>query len=492
MPPKSDAAITEAIHAITESLNAQLQELRSSQLEFKTSLENKIDSTLNDLHYQISQLNLSNSQKSPSTTDTYKGVLSAKPTPNLPTPSTSVFQPKTPKYFLTHFDGSNVHAWIFQVEQYFSFYSIAPDQRIPIAGFFMTGEALTWIQWMHRNGLLTDWDSFTRELEVRFGPSIFLNPQTALFKLKQTSTVTHYQREFELLSNRVAGFTDEHLLNLFISGLRHDIQSEVIIQNPQRLSQALALAKLYEAKLADNRTTYRAPALTSSPSSLPPRHSTFSSTAPPPKALPPSAGGFPIRRLTASEMQARRSKGLCFNCDDQFNPGHRCKTTPFLVLQCDEEAMESAPPLSNIPTDLYPPSVELSALPLPPPPSHSPEFDSNEFQVSLHALYGHSSQSCMKLVCFIKGHLFTVLIDSGSTHNLLQSRVARHLGLLIEPAPPLSVKVGNGDVLHCSGMISTLPFDLQGVNFTLDLYLLDVHGADVILGCSGWPNSAQS
>ncbi|OMO55704.1 reverse transcriptase [Corchorus capsularis] len=482
MLPKTDAVVTEAIHAIAESFNAQLQELRSSQLELKTALENKLDSTLTDIHHQISQLNIANSQKSPSTIDTYKGVLSAKPTPSsFPPPSTSVFQPKTPKYFLTHFDGSNVHAWIFQAEQYFSYYSIAPDQRIPIAGFFMTGEALTWVQWMHRHSLLSDWDSFTRELEIRFGPSIFMNPQTALFKLKQTSTVANYQREFELLTNRVAGFSDEHLLNLFVSGLRQDIQREVIIQNPYSLTMALALAKLYEAKIAETRPQYRAPTTPPTPP-LPSRNSQLPSTVPTSKASPLSAGRFPIRRLTATEMQARRSKGLCFNCDEQFKPGHRCKTTPFLLLQSHEESFEPVPPLNDTPMDLYPPSVELSALPLPPPPTHSPATDTSDFQVSLYALYGHSSQSCMKLQCQIRGLPFTVLIDSGSTHNLIQPKVARHLGLLIEPAPPLSVRVGNGDVLHCQGMVSALQIDLQGVNFALDLYLLDVHGAEVILG----------
>ncbi|OMP11380.1 hypothetical protein COLO4_03842 [Corchorus olitorius] len=196
-------------------------------------MENKFNSTLHDLHHQSSQLNLSASQKSPSTADTYKGA-----------------------------------------EQYFSFYSIAADQRIPIAGFFMTYEALTWIQWMHRNGLLSDWDSITRELEIRFGPSIFLNPQTALFKLK-------------------------------------------------------------------------APTISSPALPLPYRNSQLPSIVPTSKALPQPAGGFPIRRLIATEMQP------------------------------DEEALESVTPLTDTPMDLYPPSVELSALPLPPPPPHPPAMDTN-------------------------------------------------------------------------------------------------------------------
>lgn len=31
-------------------------------------------------------------------------------------------------------------------------------------------------------------------------------------------------------------------------------------------------------------------------------------------------------------MQQRRTQGLCFNCDEWFQPGHRCKTKQFLLL----------------------------------------------------------------------------------------------------------------------------------------------------------------
>ncbi|RVW92924.1 hypothetical protein CK203_040429 [Vitis vinifera] len=34
---------------------------------------------------------------------------------------------------------------------------------------------------------------------------------------------------------------------------------------------------------------------------------------------------IPIKRLTESELQARREKGICFKCDEKFSLGHRCK-----------------------------------------------------------------------------------------------------------------------------------------------------------------------
>ncbi|OMO91168.1 reverse transcriptase [Corchorus capsularis] len=428
---KTDTSVTDALNAIAKSFNSHLQELRASQ----QTLESKLNSSLTNLYSQIAALQPSTSQQSKTTFPHLVGINPPDP-PVLPQPpplpAGNLFQPKTPKFDLTHFDGNHAPAWLFQAEQYFAFYA-------------------------------------------------FLNPQTALFKLRQTGTLTQYQQEFEILSNRVTGLSNDHLLNLFISGLKHDIQQEVVIHNPRTLTHAFGLAKLIEAKFAETRQrNYRGPLLTSS-----------SFVTPVSNSKAPSPSSYQIYRLTPTEMQARRSKGLCYNCDEQFKPGHRCKTTPFLLLQMDEppdytnteEAMVSTmTAFSRSAADIATEPLPLSEIPLPPPPPLPTELQLPEFQVSLHALYGLSSHSCLKLTGTFRGHSFTILVDSGSTHNLIQPRVVKYLGLSIEPPPPLTVKVGNGEVLRCSGKISALPVEVQGLEFTLDLFLLDVHGVDIILG----------
>lgn len=42
---------------------------------------------------------------------------------------------------------------------------------------------------------------------------------------------------------------------------------------------------------------------------------------------PPATGGVPIirRTLTVEERKERTAKGLCFNYDECFSLGHRCK-----------------------------------------------------------------------------------------------------------------------------------------------------------------------
>lgn len=112
---------------------------------------------------------------------------------------------KSPKLELPLFDGSNPLKWVFQANQIFSFYNQPPKNRVSLISFYMKDDALGRFKWMHSNLLLTDWYSFTKALELRFGPSTYENHQAGLFKLKQTGSVMEYQTKFEQLGNQVVG-----------------------------------------------------------------------------------------------------------------------------------------------------------------------------------------------------------------------------------------------------------------------------------------------
>jgi len=88
-----------------------------------------------------------------------------------------------------------------------------------MSAFYMKRDALGWFKWMYQNNELTDWPSFTKALELRFGPSTYVNHQAELFKLHQDGSVSDYQAQFEKLGNRVLGLPPEAILNCFISGL---------------------------------------------------------------------------------------------------------------------------------------------------------------------------------------------------------------------------------------------------------------------------------
>ncbi|KAK4434713.1 hypothetical protein Salat_0634100 [Sesamum alatum] len=70
----------------------------------------------------------------------------------------------------------------------------------------------------------------------------------------------------------------------------------------------------------------------STPSSLLPRQSASTPLKPP----------LPIHRLSSAEMQPRRTKGLCFNCNEQFFRGHNVGLQSLLLL-ADDELTEDVP-----------------------------------------------------------------------------------------------------------------------------------------------------
>src|SRR4051812_43459465 len=125
--------------------------------------------------------------------------------------------------------------------------------------FYMKGEALAWFKWMHKNHELLDWVSFTKALELRFGPSTYANHQAELFKLKQTHYVVEYQTQFEKLGNQVVGLSRDVILNCFISSLTPEIQSEIAIHKPVSISQVIGLAKLIESKIRDTKPKFTKP-----------------------------------------------------------------------------------------------------------------------------------------------------------------------------------------------------------------------------------------
>ncbi|KAL0303885.1 UNVERIFIED_CONTAM: Retrovirus-related Pol polyprotein from transposon.6 [Sesamum radiatum] len=336
---------------------------------------------------------------------------------------------KPPKLHMPAFDGSAPLDWLFQAEQYFAFYQIPPYQRLPMISFFIKGEALSWFKWMSSNHQLSSWEAFVRALELRFGPSSFENHQAALFKLRQRGS------------------------------------RELAVLQPSSISQAVGLAKLVEAKLLDARPIRAVPPLV-----LP--------RAPPLLPAPRPGPSLPIRRLSPSEMQDRRARGLCFNCDDKFRPGHVCKTKQFLLLLAED----SAPPE---PPDSVAFLSEPHADPPPAPArflSEEPTADNVHFQLSSAAVSG---SNCPRTLC-LRGTIHelsvSVLIDSGSSHNIIQPRVAEFLGLTVSPLTSFSVLVGNEAALQCSGVCLTVPLLLQSHRFVVSLFVIPIYGADVVLG----------
>jgi len=388
---------------------------------------------------------------------------------------------KPPKLRLLPFDGTNTLDWLFQAEQFFVHYSIPHTQHLIHAASYMTGDALGWFQWMFQNNLLSNWDAFTSALEVRFGPSTFKNHQQALFKLKQTGTVVEYQKDFERLGNRVHGLTLAAITDCFVSGLKLPIQNEISIHQPATVSHAIGWAKPIESKIAASR-----PYQTS--------HSRFPYNKPPllptpPHKPPDPPRSMPIRRLSPTELQLSRSQGLCFNCDERFHTGHRCKSKQFLLLLSDNETTEISSELYALIID--DPPIDVSPYVTNKPDSPTTTSDPNSpttedapamFHLSLQAATGQPSPRTLRFQAAINNHPVTVLIDFGSSHNIIQPRIAHFLHLPVQPSSSFTVMVGNGKQLQCTGIGINTPIVINQTLLPTSLYVIPIQGADIVLG----------
>ncbi|GAV70590.1 gag-asp_proteas domain-containing protein, partial [Cephalotus follicularis] len=161
----------------------------------------------------------------------------------------------------------------------------------------------------------------------------------------------------------------------------------------------------------------------------------------PPKSTTPT-----IHKLNFAKMKERRDCGLCYNCDEKFTPGHRCKSQTLYQLEVVEEVE---------PTEKM---------------DHVQNEEDNQLSISLHAFMGTPKATTMHVTVIIARRPLRVLIDSGSTHNFLAFSIAEKMGLRKLNNHAVNVMVANGETLHSHGQCSNVKLDIQSTSITLDFF----------------------
>jgi hypothetical protein len=105
-----------------------------------------------------------------------------------------------------------------------------------------------------------------------------------------------------------------------------------------------------------------------------------------------------------------------------------------------------------------------------------------EGQISIYALAGYMGPR----TTLVKGRIgycrVTVLIDSGSTHNFIDQKLSRCLGLSVKPIEFFWVTVANGEKLGCHERHDEVGLLIQDLEITTTFYSLPLNGLDVLLG----------
>ncbi|GMY20249.1 hypothetical protein FCV25MIE_15488 [Fagus crenata] len=279
-------------------------------------------------------------------------------------------------------------------EQFFRFHETLLEDQVTLASFHLEGEAQLWYQLLQQETNNIPWNVFKSGILARYGPTQFYDYFGELTKLQQSGTVKEYQTRFEQLLAKAGPLPSTRQVSCFISGLKENLKADVMAGRPANLTTAIGLARLYEAR---NTSIRRATSLPLSNRSGPALIREDGNSRPP----------VTVHQMSPTELKERRDKGLCYNCNDKFNPRHCCKKL-FLIEACCQE--EDGDMVMDIEAQEALESLE-------------------EPGISLHAISGVQEPETMRL----RGNLHlvptTILVDSGSTHNFISEKLATKVNL---------------------------------------------------------------
>ena len=389
----------------------------------------------------------------------------------------------------------------------------------------MDGIARLWLLSKFQSLMALPWVQFRDALLSRFAEQGRENVVAELTQLRQTGTVLEFQAKFEELMARVLEkwpLLDEGIFtDIFMGGLKIEPRDSINMHHPKTLDAAIRLARLQESVFnnlmpkgyssykpsqsytpnfpitiykpstyspssysqASTPTSPYRSATNSSPNYLTSPYSNLTSknTTPLPfmatKSGPTST--FPtqakttyptapssIKKLTPSEMQARRDKGLCYFCEEPYVFGHKCKRAQLFMLTTEEDEGNEV--------EFKQEGGEIQTM-----QNTEPAIDVG---ISIQAISGGTSYQTLILEGKCKKQPITILIDSGSTHNFLDPSIAKQLGCQVVPTHKLLVTVANGSSTNTNSMITDFQWSMQGETFSAEVRLLPLGGCDMVLG----------
>ncbi|GKB03552.1 retrotransposon-related protein [Tanacetum coccineum] len=367
------------------------------------------------------------------------------------------------------FHGEDVLGWIFKCDQFFLIDNTPEEEKVKIVSVHLFDKALLWHrQLIKSKGDNVTWNEYKEAITLRFG-SVFDDPMAALKNAKYDKSAKDYQDIFDNLLCRVE-VSEEQAISLYLGGLPTELEMAVRMFKPKTLSDAYCLTTLQEATLEAVKKKNR-PFGSQSNGRFGVTNVNGSTNRQPLLPLPATNTNGrskpntpPRKQLTQKEYEEKRSKNLCFYCDQKYVPGHKCTGQLYsLIVWADDEEEEEFLDADETLAD----SAQEEMQP----------------QISLNALSGISSFQTMRVIGLVaKGHKLHILVDSGSTHNFLDINMAKRLGCKIRSTCPLAVSVAGGRDMVTVSMCKDFQWQLYGQTFTTDVMLIPLGGCDMVLG----------
>ncbi|XP_026399008.1 uncharacterized protein LOC113294848 [Papaver somniferum] len=358
---------------------------------------------------------------------------------------------RMPKVDFPRFDGDNPKSWLQKCEYYFQMHDLPDNTKTRMEAIHLDGKAFKWYDNFCLNQPHISWKFFCDNVCDRFENPANDNTVGFFNKLTQLTTVEAYFEEFEYLKALLLSvrphFPESYFIASFTGGLKEELRISKATKPPQ---------KLFNPNFSTSKPF--------TPTTCTPKPSVVPSTSLNPQPLPKINAPISLKRLTPKQVQARKSKSLCFNCDDYYRRGHICKKK-YLCVLIGEETAESSEPEGELQLDT----------------EEAPAVES-DMEISLHALTGTISTDTIRILGSINKKNISILIETGSTNSFIDSALAKELKCPVEQTASLLVTVENGDKTIISGICSQLTWSMQGHKFCGDLRLLPLGGCDIVLG----------
>ncbi|RZR73660.1 hypothetical protein BHM03_00026778 [Ensete ventricosum] len=141
-----------------------------------------------------------------------------------------------------------------------------------------------------------------------------------------------------------------------------------------------------------------------------------------PKLSPPPTFSRPPQpqKLTREDLHDVLTNGLCGCCDKLWSLEHKCKKATSLIIAPTKEP-------------------KLEDITLEPKEKDTPQLATR----TVPTLAGYTNLQKLKIEGFLEQQSIIILINAGSTHNFMSSKVAAHLMLQKEDYNGFEVKVAN-------------------------------------------------
>ncbi|KAG7585117.1 Retrotransposon gag domain [Arabidopsis thaliana x Arabidopsis arenosa] len=382
------------------------------------------------------------------------------------------------------FHGDDVMEWLFKAEQFFEMDFTPDEMKVRMSSVHFDGVAGKWHQSLFQSdlgrNLLHDWSKYKELLIERFA-EVHDDPIAELKQLQETDGIKAYHEKFELIRMRVT-LSEDYLVSAYLAGLRTDTQMHLRMFEPHTVRQCYSLGRLYEKAHptqggvtgwsgvkgqggGNTQWAGRGSGANSQNKNL----LTYKSDKD--LKVTPYTGGNkgkemssqPRKFLSNEEMNRRRSLGLCYYCDEKYTPEHFLthKKPQLYYLDADEAG-----------------EVEV----------HGEEamLDEEETgvvaKISVNAISGIDDYSTMRVKGNYGKHNLFMLVDSGSTHNFIDPRVAERLQCELLPAGKTRVTVADGRRVGVSTRINNLKWNFRATEFSGDFLVLPLGGCDAVLG----------